>query len=79
MLMKPRKYRKKNARRISEKPKAEARGEARGEAKGIAAATLKIVRNLLRKKTMSYEEIADTTDTTLDEVLRIAKDSNFSY
>lgn len=59
--------------------RGEARGEAKGEARGIAATTMKIVRNLLKKKAMSYEEIADSTDTTLDEVMRIAKESDLSY
>ena len=59
--------------------RGEAKGEARGEARGIAATTMKIVRNLLKKKAMSYEEIADSTDTTLDEVMRIAKESDLSY
>lgn len=58
---------------------AENRGEAKGKAEGIAATTLKVVRNLLKKKLLSYEEIADTTDTTLDEVIRIAKESHLSY
>ena len=59
--------------------RAEARGEARGEVRGIAATTLKIVRNLLTSGKMSYEEIAKNTDTTLDEVLRIAKESGIAY
>jgi len=56
-----------------------AEGKAEGKAEGIATATMKIIRNLLKKNAMSYEEIADSTDTTLDEVIRIAKESNLSY
>ena len=46
---------------------------------GIATATIKIVRNLLASKKMSYEDIAKNTDTSIDEVLRIAKESNMVY
>ena len=50
-----------------------------GKIEGIAVTTIKIVRNLLASKKMSYEDIAKNTDTSLDEVLRIAKESGMAY
>jgi len=50
-----------------------------GRAEGIAETTFKIVRNLLSSGKMSYEEIAKNADTSLDEVLRIAKESHLVY
>ena len=50
-----------------------------GKAEGIATTTIKIVRNLLSTGKLSYEEIAKNADTSLDEVLRIAKESNMAY
>ena len=46
---------------------------------GMTTATVKIVRNLLSSGKMSYEEIAKNTETPLDEVLRIAKESHLAY
>ena len=61
------------------KTEGKAEGKAEGITEGIAAATMKIVRNLLKKKHLSYEEIADSTDTTVDDVIRIAKKSHLAY
>lgn len=54
-------------------------GRAEGKAEGIAETTFKIVRNLLSSGKMSYEEIAENADTSIDEVLRIAKESHLVY
>lgn len=69
------------AKKVQEEERQEdiQEAETRGKAEGITATTLKVVRNLLKKKLLSYEEIADTTDTTIDEVIRIAKESHLSY
>lgn len=52
--------------------------EKEGFAKGVAETTLKIIRNQLRHHT-PYEEISEVTETPLDEVIRIAKESNLAY
>jgi predicted transposase/invertase (TIGR01784 family) len=49
-----------------------------GKIDGIAVTTLKIIRNLL-KRHVPYQQIAEDTETSLDEVLRIAKESNMVY
>ena len=46
--------------------------------KGIATATMKFIRNQLKRR-VPYQQIAEDTDTSLDEVLRIAKESNMVY
>ena len=56
-----------------------AEGKAEGKAEGIAMATVKIVRNLLSSGKLSYKEIAENADTSLDEVIRIAKESHLAY
>lgn len=47
-------------------------------AAGAASATLKFIRNQL-KRHVPYQQIAEDTETSLDEVLRIAKESNMVY
>ena len=54
------------------------RGRAEGKAEGIATTTLKFIRNQLKRK-VPYQQIAEDTETSLDEVLRIAKESNMVY
>lgn len=54
------------------------RGKAEGKAEGIAAATMKFIRKQLKRKT-PYQQIAEDTETPLDEVLRIAKELNMVY
>ena len=65
------------------KEEAEAKGMKKGMEKGriegIAATTLKIVRNLLKGKKLTYEEIAASADTTVEDVIRIAKESHLAY
>lgn len=51
----------------------------KGLSKGIADTTMKIVRNLLAGKEMSYEKIAKAADTSVDEVIRIANESGLAY
>ena len=65
---------------IMEKIEAEgfARGIAQGITQGIADATRKIIQNQL-KRHAPYEQIAEDTETTVEEVIRIAKESNLSY
>ena len=62
-----------------ERNEGKAEGRAEGKAEGIAATTIKIVRNLLSSGKLSYEEIAQNADTSLDEVLRIAKESHTAF
>lgn len=52
--------------------------EKEGFAKGVAETTLKIIRNQL-KRHIPYEEISEVTETPIDEVIRIAKESNLAY
>ena len=52
--------------------------EKEGFAKGVAETTLKVIRNQL-KFHIPYEQIAQVTETPLDEVIRIAKESNLAY
>ena len=47
-------------------------------AAGAASATLKFIRNQL-KRHVPYQQIAEDTETSLDEVLRIARESNMVY
>ena len=50
----------------------------KGKAEGIAEKTLRTIRNQL-KRHVAYEDIASDNETTVDEVIRIAKESNLSY
>ena len=50
----------------------------RAEARGIASATMKFIRNQLKRK-VPYEQIAEDTETPLNEVIRIAKESGMAY
>lgn len=47
-------------------------------AKAVKDKVLKIIRNQL-KHHVPYEEIAEVTETPLDEVIRIAKESHLAY
>ena len=53
-------------------------GRAEGRAEGIAEKTLRTIRNQL-KRHVAYADIASDNETTVDEVIRIAKESNLSY
>ncbi|MCI6099096.1 MAG: PD-(D/E)XK nuclease family transposase [Selenomonas sp.] len=55
-----------------------AEGKAEGIAQGIAEKTLRTIRNQL-KRHVAYADIASDNETTVDEVIRIAKESNLSY
>lgn len=52
--------------------------EKRGKARGVMETTMRIIRNMLTRKT-PYAEIAATTDTTVEEVKRIARESGLAY
>ena len=54
-------------------------GHVKGITEGITEMTIKFVKNLLAGKDMSYEKIAKAADTTVDEVIRIAKESGLAY
>ena len=54
------------------------KGMKKGRQEGIAMTTLKFVRNQL-KRHVPYQQIAENTETPLDEVLRIAKKSGMVY
>lgn len=66
---------------VMEKLMEEDRAETfnKGLRKGIAEATEKFVRNLLAGKETSYEKIAKATDTSVDEVIKIANESGLAY
>lgn len=61
-----------------ERAEAAKEAHAEGKAEGIAMTTLKFIRKQL-KRHVPYQQIAEDTDTSLDEVLRIAKKSNMVY
>ena len=64
---------------IEDYAKKYAAGErAEGRAEGIAERTLRTIRNQL-KRHVAYEDIASDNETTVDEVIRIAKESNLAY
>ena len=69
------------ARRVQEEEYQEelSAATAKSKAEGLAEATMKIIRNLLKKKQLSYKDIADSTDTTVNDVIRIAKESHLAY
>ena len=52
--------------------------EAEGFAKGTMDRVLRTIRNQL-KRHVAYEDIASDNDTTVEEVIRIAKESNLAY
>ena len=54
------------------------KGRAEGRAEERAASVTQFVTNLL-KKHYSYEEISELTDTTMKDVLRIAKETGLAY
>ena len=54
------------------------RAEAQGITQGIAQATLKIIKRQLKRKA-DYAQIAEDTDTPIDEVIRIAKENHLAY
>ena len=54
-------------------------GVAKGVAQGVAETTWKFVRNLLKGHEMSYEKIAEAANTSVEEVMRIAKESGLAY
>jgi hypothetical protein len=54
-------------------------GYDQGVAKGVAEMTWKFVRNLLKGHEMSYEKIAEAANTSVEEVMRIAKESGLAY
>lgn len=47
-------------------------------AKAVADRVIKTIRNQL-KRHVAYEDIASDNDTTVEEVIRIAKESNLAY
>ena len=54
------------------------KGIAEGVAQGIADATLKFIRNQLKRR-VPYQQIAEDTETPLEDVIRIAKESHLAY
>ncbi|MCI6086862.1 hypothetical protein [Selenomonas sp.] len=60
----------------AEEEKKVLQDESRAE--GVAMATLKFIRKQLQRK-VPYEQIAEDTETPIDEVLRIAKESHLAY
>lgn len=56
----------------------EARGEAHGEARGERKATMKIALSLL-KKGLPVGVITDSTDLSLEEIRKIAKDNGLAF
>ena len=52
--------------------------EKNGVAKGVAETTLKIIKRQLKRKE-DYAQIAEDTDTPVDEVIRIAKENGLAY
>ncbi len=69
------------ARRVQEEEYQEelSAATAKSKAEGLAEATMKIIRNLSKMKQLSYKDIADSTDTTVNDVIRIAKESHLAY
>ena len=63
-----------------EEGRAEGRAEGRteGKAEGIAERTLRTIRNQLRRHA-DYDIIASDNDVTVEEVIRIAKESGMAY
>ena len=61
---------------VREESKAE--GRAEGRAEGIAEKTLRTILNQL-KRHAEYKDIASDNETTVDEVIRIAKENNLAY
>lgn len=55
-----------------------AEGRAEGRVQGIAEKTLRTIRNQL-KRHVAYADIASDNETTIDEVIRIAKENNLVY
>ena len=55
-----------------------AKGMAQGIAQGVAETTLKIIKRQLKRKE-DYVQIAEDTDTPVDEVIRIAKENGLAY
>ena len=53
-------------------------GRAQGKAEGIAEKTLRTIRNQL-KRHVAYADIASDNETSIDEVIRIAKENNLAY
>ena len=62
--------------KIHEKGRAE--GKAEGRAEGIAEKTVRTIRNQL-KRHVAYADIASDNETTVDEVIRIAKENGLAY
>ena len=59
--------------------KSYAEGEREeGRAEGIAEKTLRTIRNQL-KRHVAYADIASDNETSIDEVIRIAKENNLAY
>ena len=56
----------------------EKNGITKGIAQGVAEATLNIIKRQLRRKA-DYAQIAEDTDTPVDEVIRIAKENGLAY
>lgn len=49
-----------------------------GKAEGIAEKMVRTIRNQL-KRHVPYADIASDNETTIDEVIRIAKENNLAY
>lgn len=58
--------------------KGRAEGRTEGKAEGIAERTLRTIRNQLRRHA-DYDIIASDNDVTVEEVIRIAKESGMAY
>lgn len=70
------KFKKEYGPKLEEKYKDEYK--AKGKAEGIAERTLRTIRNQLRRHA-DYRIIAEDNDTTVEEVVRIAKESGLAY
>lgn len=62
---------------IQEKWKAEWMSQA--VAQGMAKKAKQIICNLLKDRTMTYDEIAQKTETSVDEVRRVADEMHLAY
>ena len=58
--------------------KGKREGRKEGLHDGMLQATVKIITNMLKKK-QPYADIAETTEVTIEEVERIAKEKGLAY
>ena len=65
------------ARKVQEEERQEDILEA--ESRGKTEEKTTIIRNMLNTTSLSYDQIAQIANTTVDEVSRIAKDANIHH